>query len=315
MKKVKKIIFILFANVIILILLLFVCDFLIYSYYYKTYDNLYDKLKFKYLAKVNYLIDLKTYFNGSNNIYRGRKPDGLEYSENKPIVLFGCSFAHGQFLNYKQTLSYKLAHTLHRPVYNRAVPAHGIQQMYWQTSMPQFYVDVPPAKDVIFILIDDHYRRMHVHFMDILDHHFNIHYSKKHNDFVLDNTNNYLINILKSSYTFKFLNIKYSDYYVKSPKNAEKLTDEALWFFVKTRENLEKNWNEKFKFTVIILDEIKYKDILKKKLKDNNFNIVEISDLTNEDLSDSKYLAEETNHPKEEMWDLLTPLIIKGAGL
>ena len=141
--------------------------------------------------------------------------------------------------------------------------------------------------------------------------HFNIHYSKKHNDFILDNTNNSFLNILKSSYTFKFLNMKYADFYVNNPKNAEKITDEVLWFFIKTRENLEKKWHKKFKFTVIIFDKIKYKDLLVKKLKENNFNIIETSNITKENLKDKKYFSQNTFHPTKEVWDLLAPLIAK----
>ena len=311
MKKFLSFILIVFINIAVFASLIFVCDVFIYNYNYRNYNKLYKKLSFKYLKKTDYLIDINTYFDGSSDIYRGRKPDGLEYSKNKPIIIFGCSIVQGQFLNYDQTISYKLAHILKRPVYNRGIAGHGIQQMYWQTTFNNFYKSVPPADDVIFILIDDHYFRMHTYFMDILDHHFNIHYSKKHNDFILDNTNNSFLNILKSSYTFKFLNMKYADFYVNNPKNAEKITDEVLWFFIKTRENLEKKWHKKFKFTVIIFDKIKYKDLLVKKLKENNFNIIETSNITKENLKDKKYFSQNTFHPTKEVWDLLAPLIAK----
>ena len=315
MNKFLKILYILSVNLAILILLIFISDLIVFNYYNKTYNNVYNRWGFKYLIKADYMINLETYFDGSNNVYRGRLPDGLEYSSNKPIVLFGCSYTHGEALNYNQTFSYKLAHSLHRPVYNRAIPGHGIQHMYWQTSNKSFYNSVPPADDVFFVIIDHHYFRMLAYFLDVLCHNFNVHYSKKNNGFVLDNKNNYLLNILKSSYTFKLLNIKYSYYYINQPKNAEKLTDEALWFFVKTRENLEKNWNKKFNFTIIFYNDIHYEDLLIKKLKANNFNVIVLSDLTNENLFDKKYFSDKTYHPKEATWDLLTPLIIKKAEL
>ena len=309
MKKILKIITILSINFFLLILLVFISDLIIYNYNYRNYDKLYQKLTFKYLPKVDYLINIDWYFDGSDNVYRGRKPDGLEYKKNKPIVIFGCSFTQGQFLNYNQTISYKLAHILHRPVYNRGISAKGIQHMYWQTLNPDFYRDVPPSEDVMYLMIGDHYRRLHVYFMDILDHHFNGHFSVKNNDIILDNDKNPIVNILKSSYTFKLLNFKYANFYVNNPKNADKITDDVLLYFIKTRENLEKNWNKKINFTVILFDEIKYKNLLIKKLKDNNFNIIETTKLTNENLWSKKYFSKKTNHPSEAMWDLLTPLI------
>ena len=54
-----------------------------------------------------------------------RKPDNENF-KNPPILLFGCSFAYGEYLAQNQTFSYKLSKLLNSPVYNRAIPGFGV---------------------------------------------------------------------------------------------------------------------------------------------------------------------------------------------
>ena len=104
--------------------------------------------------------------------------------------------------------------------------------------------------------------------------------------------------------------------YINNPKNAEKLTDETLLYFIKTRENLEKNWGTKVDFVVIYYNHrLRYGDLLRSKLEKNGFKVININQLTNEDLFTDKYFSQQTLHPTEEVWDLLTPKIVDFLGL
>lgn len=312
--KIKKILLFIAANILLLILLLFISDLCIYGYnaliYKKTHNSVYIRPPFKYVIHPNYGADFGTYFTGTDNVYRGRKPDGTQY-QGKPIVVFGCSYAQGQFLDNHQTFSRKLSDILKRPVYNRAIPGRGIQHMYMQALSEEFYRDVPPAEDYIYILLGDHYRRMGIYFIDITDNHNNGHFSRKGDKLVLDDENNIFMNILKSSYTVRMLNYQYVKRNINNPKNAEKLTDLVLLYFTETRKEIEKRLGKKINFTVITYDnfQIPYKDMLCEKLKKNGFNVIETKDLTDEDLNAPKYLMVENAHPSEEAWNLLTPKI------
>ena len=313
-KKITQISLIIIINIFIMLLLIFLSDIAVYSYHVITYrKNHADAFKppfFSYLIKPRYGIDFKTYFDGSDNVFRGRKPDGLEYKNKEPIIIFGCSYAHGQFLKYNQTFSYKLAHILKRPVYNRAVPGRGIGCMYWQSIDDNFYSSVPPSNTVLYVIIPDHYRRLYINFIDILDTHMTGHFNKKGNDLILDGSN-YLKNILISSYSFKVLNSKYVNWYINNPKYEDEITDLVLLYFLKTRENLEKHWNKKINFTIIFYNNYKllYSESLYKKLKANNFNVIETDKLSNVNLNSKEYLNPDNGHPTEKTWDLLTPLI------
>lgn len=328
MNKFFNIFIILLFNFILLIFLWFLSDFVIYKIdsnpkkFYENFPPTTEIPKFKYNTKEPNIvyIPLYDYYDGSDDIFKGRKPVGLEYckpgKECKPIIIFGCSFAHGQYLKYNQNFSYKLSQTLKRPVYNRGITGSGVQHMYYQVADEvdkSFYEQVPPSDTIFYVLIDDHYQRMTI-FSDYDTIQGNIHlrYTLKDGKLVKDNYNNILLNIIKSSPTVKAINLKYLDNYIKNPKNAEKLTDLMLAYFVQTRNILENKWNKKINFIVIFYDndKIDYKDILRRKLEENNFIVLDTAEMTDVDLNSEEYLMQDNLHPKEKAWDLLTPKII-----
>ena len=105
------------------------------------------RLPFKYnLHQINDKIGYY-YCDGSNNCnFKIRQPEGLNYKNKPPIIIFGCSFAHGTILlNRNQTIGSKLSKITKRPVYNRGIQGGGLADMYWQTTEDDFYKEVPIA--------------------------------------------------------------------------------------------------------------------------------------------------------------------------
>lgn len=294
-------------------MLLFLSDFIIFSKYVKPIQNPDNPIKFSYKIKNPYIhfIYLKDYFNGKNNNWFGRKPDGTEYKDAVPVVLFGGSFAYGQYLNYNQTLSYKLSKLLKRPVYNRGIPAGGFQHMYYQTLSDEFYNDVPSSDTVIFVLIDDHYNRMLKNSINIADSYLYLRYSYKNDKLIMHNYNNIFSNFIKSCYTFRLFYYSYIDSMIKNRENEDKVTDMALAYFTESRKEMEKRFNKKIKFIVLFYTSWAYNETLKNKLKNKGFIVLDTKEITNEDLRSSKYLMQDSLHPTEAAWDLLTPLIVK----
>lgn len=313
MKKLFKIILILLLNVIGILAVWVACDYFVYKNekvkYEKTHPDVYIVDSFKYLTEPYFAFDLNTYFDGTNNVYKGRKPDGLQYS-GKPITVFGCSFAYGLYLNANQTFTYKLSNILKRPVYNRAMPGKGFQQMYFQSKSEEFYRDVPPSDLVIYMGLHDHYRRMKVTFIEVIDTYMLVNYRKRGNQLKEINYNNKLWNIYNSSYTVKLLKNKFYSSYINNIKNGDKLTDEALLYFTGTRDELKKHWKNDFKFLVLLYPS-PFNELLRKKLEDNGFVVINVDeDLHPKDLFTQKYTISETDiHPNEAAWDLVTPLI------
>ncbi len=314
----KKIFKILIINVVIFILCIFISDLLIYKNFadnfYKTNLKDYQINKFKYQTEPFFAFDIRTFFDGSDNMYMGRKPDGLEFSDKTPVVIFGCSFAHGQHLEANQTLSYKLSQLLKRPVYNRAISGRGLAQMLFQSESDIFYKDVPPSDTVIYLMIEDHYRRMLVSHINMLDYHFNGNYKLKNNKLIFEDYNNPIKNIIRSSYTIKLLNQKFAKYYIANPDNAQKLTDEVLLYFIQTRGNLERHWKRKVNFIVLFYDDVSYKDILIEKLKENGFCAYSINEDIAPDvpLKNLEYkISKQNGHPNERAWETITPLLVE----
>ena len=290
---------------------------------YKAYSERRQTPEFHY-----FLTEPSGYFINDFDIAY-RPSVGTEYKKT-PISLFGCSFAYGQYLDENEIFSALLSKYLKRPVYNRAFPGWGLQHMYFQTKeidKTDFYSKVPYSDTVIYILMYDHYYRALIKgSYDTLDDSFYIHYkyNEKQKTLLLDNFKNIFLNLLKSSYLFKYLNENYTYKYIDNPKNKDFITDMALCYFIETRKELQKKWGKPFKFIIFIYDYppkddpdnniLKYEDLLVNKLKEQGFIVVITGELTNIDLSTEEY-RQDNDHPTAKAWQLLTPLLIEKLNL
>ena len=238
-------------------------------------------------------------------------------SQKNPILLFGCSFAFGIYLEDEQTFGYKLSKILDRAVINRSVGGGSMAHMLYQTENEDFYKQVPKCKDVIYVIIDDTTRRLYVDTFLVTLPYFNIHYKKRKNDLVLVEYKNPFVNLFKSLYLYKFFQHKYVEYYLKNPENADEISELELMYFLNTRENLEKNWKEKVNFTIVFYNNfylgssVETEEKLVQKLKENGFNVIKVSDITDESIMQGMYIIPNDGHPTETAWNLLTPLIAK----
>lgn len=326
----KKIISIILTNIFVILFAILILDLITYTIHYKketdekifSLSKMITNYRYRIFNPPIYLKDTKSYFHDNEKKFlnSGKKPYGLEYNDT-PITIFGCSFAYGQGLKDEDTFAYKLSHILKRPIYNRAVTAGSPQIMYHQVLQQDFYDDVPYSDTVIYIMIDDHYRRMITDSFDITTKYLYLKYSLKNNELVPDDYNNTFLNLVKSIYTLRFINQQiYRHKLYFSNKDAEKLTDLFLAYCIKTREKLELYHNKKINFVFIIYDwsydwlfnwsVIPYRDLLINKLEKNGFTVIYTQKLTKEPLNNEKYMNPD-KHPNAKAWELLTPIIVK----
>ena len=328
----NKIIKLIIINILILFIVFFLTEYAVYKISINTEENKNRIKNGEQLPKFEYILDnvkpiyideLEFYFDGTNDIHKGRLPVGLEYNK-KPIVIFGCSFALGQYLNFNQNFGFKLSKVLKRPVFNRAISGAGISHMYYQTSdnfADVFYKQVPKTDTVYYVMIDAHYERFSIFSdYDIIGRNFHLRYHFKDKKPIIDDYNNKFLNFLKQSYIIRALNLKYINWKIRSKFFENDITDEVLYYFIETRNELEKHWNNKIKFNIIFYDfedftPFIHKELLKKKLKENGFNVIDTKEITNENLKSEKYFMNDNYHPKEAAWDLLLPEIIKYSEL
>ena len=255
--------------------------------------------------------DLSNFFTGEPN--KGRAPEGLEYKNKKPIVIFGCSYAYGFMLNREQTFSYKLSKLTKRPVYNRAYESWGSAHMLYQARSKDLYEQIPEPEYVIFLSMHDHFRRLYVMtFMsgDILSENFYLRYKEKNGELIqIKNTNKFL-NIFKRLYIFQKLHHFYVYNYIL--KNEDYTNGYDFYFkqLSESKKEMQKHWKNT-KFVFILYDWIKDEDTLLDKLENDGYKIINLPKLVDEDLYSEKYVLEKDFHPNEEVWNLLTPIIIK----
>ena len=206
-EKILKILSLTLCNILLFSILLLISDFILFKIEYKNlkpsqeeklhfFNNIF-KPTIQNVTNLEFEKEDSSYGDGS----KGRKPDGLAFDKQNPIIIFGCSFAYGQYLYQNQTFSYKLANILKRSVYNRALAGAGPQHAYYQTQTEDFYKEVPKSNTVIYVMIDDHYRRIQGELFSLLDTDLNLHYKIKDKNLVMDNYDNYILNALKFSKT------------------------------------------------------------------------------------------------------------------
>ena len=322
----KKILLLFVKITITLFIIFFICELTLcisgrQRYKHERKMNNLPNLTYKLRPYIQYsnINDLDCDIKSNNNCAgKIRLPSGLEYKNRTPITVFGCSYAHGDILlKQNQIFSHKLAEILKRPVYNRALIGADFSWMYYQATNEDFYKKVPASDTVIYIMIQDHYRRMLNYKFDPCEDFFRLNYKFdiKNKTLTKNDYDNEFYNLLKSSYTISYLYSILVKYYINNKKNADKITDVVLYYFINTRAELEKHWNNKLNFIIVFYesDEIKYSKILRKKLTDNGFKVISTKEITNSNLCDSNNM--ENGHPTEQVWDLLTPLIVKKAGI
>ena len=310
-----KIMKIILINILLIILIWFLFNVCFFIYSLQQEKNLtIERLKTFNRNNFRETLCIDNSFSLSNLPNKPHNPVGLKYNKS-PLLILGCSFAYGQYLNDKQIFSSKLSEINKQPVYNRALPGYGLQHAYYQTTQEYFYNQVPPCNTVVYVFIDDHFRRMLGEEFYITYFAMYLHYTYKDDKFILDNYDNPFFLFYKNDYIFKTIRKLYNQFYLKN--NPDKITDEALAYFIKIRENLENHWHKKINFIVLFYEDSfnSQYTFLKKslipKLESNNFEVIETSKLTDESLFEGKYLAPENDHPTEQAWELITPLFVE----
>lgn len=318
----KKIFFILLVNVL-LVLFIFVC-FEVYLYTKEQGEGVAAPAGLLqpafmlnvYSMKHEYELLQPNYYElgNSQTEFLFRRPVGLHY-KNKPVLLFGCSFAWGARLHEHQTFHYLLSEALERPVYKRAISGWGVQYMLWMLQQEDLYSKVPEPEYVIFVYISSHISRMYKYnWINSLEGAYQF---LKYNKGVFGE--------LKEEKKLLFIPASrlYNLYFLKYiAKLQEKNIFNCAFLFLEKhlmqcKKEIAKHWkNTKFVFLIYEADNHFARDKYGifnenniQKLKSDDIIVIRTSELTNIPLGQTKYyLDEEDMHPGAEAWKLITPL-------
>ena len=228
----------------------------------------------------------------------------------RPILIFGCSFAYGLHLKNEQTFAYKLSNITERPIYNEAISGVAMQYMLYLTQSKDFYKKIPEPEHVIYVFMDDHFRRIMscaCSSYDILKGYYNLRYKEENGKLtrvLIENDPFYLI---KSTHTAMHLQSLFVSKFLLHDDDNENCFDFAIKHFTESRKEMQKHWKTQ-KYTIIIYRRFKKDRIFCKKLQDAGFNVIYIPGLQILDSSDMTHHFPDY-HPKESAWDIITPKI------
>ena len=318
------------VNIIVFVFCYFVADFCIYKLNcleYKKYINtdIYPIISYSkfYTEKICIsLSKLKENYNNGNFIYFKKNPANSDLNTKPAVILFGCSFAYGTFLEDNQTLHYKLSKLTKRNVYNRALEACGIQQMYFFLSDKNFFKPISPPRIqyAIYVYIPSHLQRLttQIYSNSLCINENILTYKLKNNDLITNNTPSFLY----KSFIFKELvkiNDKRNNTYTL--ENNYKKFILANEMFLRSKKILEEKYPD-IKFVILKYsfendNDVNYElpfmwDILEKE----GFIILDTKDLIGRKfVLNSQDTAKDGYHPSEHAWDLLLPPLIKKLNL
>ena len=287
----KKIIKFIIINIVLLLIIFLLIDFLIQ---FSLRSDVPDDFTHRYLL-IKYNNSVEHYEE------RARKPVGLEYTDKKPIMIYGCSFAYGYNIKNNRHPGIILSELTKRPVYNWGISGKGLQEaLFIIRNQKQI---TPPPEFVIYIYSSDQFRRLFV-VNHILSGEIFLKYKNENNKIIFENnktdfiTNTYLYRVLRNKYILL--------YFLKQKKTLK-----ILKLFIK---EIDKEIHEKYpdsKFLFIVYDFIQLDKEELKSMENSKFEVIYLSDLFGDLLEKPEYKIPNDDHPNEKAWNLIWPKLIE----
>lgn len=234
-----------------------------------------------------------------------RKPIGLDYKK-KPILLMGCSFAWGYDLDEKDTLGFKLSKQTQRPLYNRAYQFWwGLQTMYYQSLLEDFYKEVPEPEYVIYVFMDDHAGRALSSVIEPF-------YQYPHLRYVINKDK---LEREKFAFVYNLFFFKKIARIIANRHYDENHLRIINKFFIETKKEFDKHWKN-YKFVILLYDTGESSDNIVngakiKELNEQGFIVLSTKDLLGRYLNQKEDVIWDDCHPSAKVWTELTPKIIK----
>lgn len=316
----------LLINGCVLLLLLFVAEFLCFQSYKFRYSSLIEsqsqncedveqakkELAIRYKAPRFCKIEG---MNDSERIFQGT-------SDKKPIIVIGCSYAYGVCLDREDNFAANLNKVTGRKTYNRGIPGSGPQFVYLQLKNKQIKQDIPEADIIIYPFIYSHISRSFEHLLT---------YFLTDINPLLEEKNGKLIEkkqpfwFLYSSFIAKVF-LEYSDEqtYFKELNAGKPL-------FFKTLEESYKEAKKKYPNVKFVLLEVSQGNMCEpdyqkgsQELTEEDINRIKslgiiylnAEEVVGHDFRDvDKYRIADKDHPNGKLWAELTPKLVQKLGI
>ena len=287
-------------NLIVIIVIL--AGFEYYAYRDTEKDNLIFQQQVGKINNINY--KTKYIIMESFNPETYRKSYIYKNSRQRPIILFGCSFAEGAELEDNQTPCFKISQLTGRSCINRAKGATGTQFMYYQLKNNDILKEIPEADYIIYIFIWDHLKRLYNYQVNPLIDMFNLRYKNKNGK--LEEIKPIFKPLYSSFFIKRLLNNKVYNDAIK-----EGFTFSLFNKIMKESTEIIKTKYPNSKFIMIEFPDIEKKNLPEseiKELESLGITVVKAKDLIENDyIYNDKYWTEFKIHPSETAWNAILP--------
>lgn len=316
-KMLKKILFILSCNILILISCLILLEIL---GYYSNLNSIDYKITSEEKPPYPFIMHSDDEFYKYWKTEIKREPylmdeNGKAYT-GRPIVIFGCSLAYGLYLNNNQTFGYKLANKMHRPVYILAIPggspAHMLYQLQNDSSI---FKEIKDPEFIIWVGSSCHKDRLYYHFYgNAPSQYCYIAYELK---------NNQLKQLKRNHWYNKFWNLQILQIYFRKIQEERKAIKDDSYellkrIFLESRNIIKEHWKNS---TFIILnirdwdaadcnDPYYYNRIWDELDNGLDIRVFDMINLTQENICQLSYTLKgegliDDLHPNERFWDTI----------
>ncbi|MBQ9245080.1 hypothetical protein IJ182_02300 [bacterium] len=309
----KKFIKILLLNILVLVVLFFILEGIsLVAYTYNDYISDKDDPdhSLKKFIKVALPAQFKLKYTNNNNVYGKYKYFNLSDfrpasivadATKKPIVLLGCSYTWGDYIEYENIFSSVLSRKTNRTVYNLGLSGGSLLEMLYilrnNDALKRLAPDRKDVEYVIYTYIGDHRYRLYFNFRPKSPH-FRVSDHGQHLKYIHDNPFLYslLLDKIKSHYVYK-CNVSY------------KL--QRLFIKETYREVKKKFPNAKF----VILIYYDYGDEDWEELKNDGIIVLNVYDLVQFKINEDKDYQVQDGHPNGKAWNTIVPPLVEELDL
>lgn len=262
-----------------------------------TFSEYIMEQKIKFEPEADYILD-----------YEFRKPALPKETNKKGILLLGCSFTYGQFLDNKDAFHSILSKQTNRSVYNLGISGGSPRETLFLLRNRKDLKNIIPNKDikyVIYTYIPDQERRLYTDIREIVPS-FRLKNKGKALEYYTHNKFIHASNIYRN-----FSNLYYE--YLVGEEESFALFSLYLSEISKEVKNI---YGKDIEFIVFIYPDYdpdnKYKW---QKINKNEITILNITKKLDIENNSNAYKIKDDDHPNAKAWQVIVPALVKELDL
>ncbi len=306
MKKFGIIVF----NIFNIFIILLICELSTAYINYYSFKNFNvpskERKNYKFIEHLKNNYNLKTPYTydefrvSSNGISMGGGKKGS-------IILMGCSFTYGIYINDNETFSWQLSKYTKRNVYNLGLPGGSPREMldmFRTNKIYDFDIDKNNIEYVIYTYIWDHQIRLYSNLRPLVP------------NFKLTKDNKLIAQKIhwwdKTFFVTDFKRFKFFHF------DKKHSFDLFIVYMKEINQEILKKLkykNTPTKFIILVYYQPDGEELDFEKLNHENFKVIKVKDLIGKEISDDSNFRTFDNHPNAKAWQVIVPALAKELNL